>query len=95
MIRTKDFGNGVIGPVVTCDKCGKRLNDGEVVVYLRKDSSIEFYCKRYLTPACDPGRRRPDSDGWFELSVFIHYLVHNTKTDLERGQRLGEALSGV
>lgn len=87
-IKLHKFKGDRLGPIVVCDKCGKRLNSGEILVALHKDFSFKTFCKSFVTAGCDPKNTDEDGRGWFEWDQFLTYLAHNTKLDPERVQEL-------
>lgn len=62
-------------PVLVCDHCKERIRNGESVVKLWKNGSMEFVHKTHEKAGCDD---HTDGDsGWYELKQWFVYLAAN------------------
>jgi len=77
MIRTELEGP-VVCPRVYCDRCGERIDDhNDAIVQLHANGRY-----RIVHRLCD--RRREGAHGWYSLSDFLVYLLHNLRLTPER-----------
>jgi len=75
-------------PIIRCDLCMEPITEaGDAIAVFDEEHGIRIVHK--IPPMrCDSGK-----GAWFDLDVFLYYLIHNLKIDMqevkERARLLG------